>query len=75
LDLCQLLNDDLAATVKANPKRFIALGTLPMQAPELAVREMKRCVKVNATSAIMATHGLSCTGIGFPWSANRFPHQ
>ncbi|XP_058050102.1 2-amino-3-carboxymuconate-6-semialdehyde decarboxylase isoform X2 [Ahaetulla prasina] len=45
LDLCQLLNDDLAATVKRHPKRFVGLGTLPMQAPDLAVKEMHRCVK------------------------------
>lgn len=45
--MCQLLNDDLAATVKENPKKFIALGTLPMQAPELAVKELERCVKVS----------------------------
>nr|XP_032638441.1 2-amino-3-carboxymuconate-6-semialdehyde decarboxylase isoform X3 [Chelonoidis abingdonii] len=43
-DLCQLLNNDLAATVKKYPKRFIGLGTLPMQAPDLAVKEMYRCV-------------------------------
>lgn len=44
LDLCKILNDDLAATVSAHPKRFIGLGTLPMQAPELAIAEMRRCV-------------------------------
>lgn len=44
LDLCQLLNNDLATTVKKHPKRFIGLGTLPMQAPDLAVKEMHRCV-------------------------------
>ncbi|KAF2985067.1 hypothetical protein EK904_012666 [Melospiza melodia maxima] len=44
LDLAQLLNNDLAATVKKHPKRFVGLGTLPLQAPELAVREMQRCV-------------------------------
>ncbi len=46
LDLCRLLNDDLAATVSENPKRFAALGTLPMQAPDLAIKELKRCVQV-----------------------------
>ncbi|KAI4898918.1 hypothetical protein NFI96_025559, partial [Prochilodus magdalenae] len=45
LDLCGILNDDLAATVQRYPKRFVGLGTLPMQAPELAVQEMRRCVK------------------------------
>ncbi len=46
MDLCKILNDDLAATVKQYPKRFVALGTLPMQAPELAIRELERCIKV-----------------------------
>lgn len=45
LDLCQFLNNDLAATVARHPRRFVGLGTLPMQAPELAVKEMERCVK------------------------------
>lgn len=45
LDLCVLLNDDLAQTVRSHPKRFVGLGTLPMQAPDLAVLEMRRCVK------------------------------
>jgi aminocarboxymuconate-semialdehyde decarboxylase len=45
LDLSRLLNDDIAATVAMNPRRFVGLATLPMQAPELAVRELERCVK------------------------------
>uniref|UniRef100_A0A8B9TE82 2-amino-3-carboxymuconate-6-semialdehyde decarboxylase n=1 Tax=Anas platyrhynchos TaxID=8839 RepID=A0A8B9TE82_ANAPL len=44
LDLSQILNNDLAATVKKYPKRFVGLGTLPLQAPDLAVKEMHRCV-------------------------------
>lgn len=45
LDLCKILNDDIAKKVSCYPKRFVGLGTLPMQAPELAVKELKRCVK------------------------------
>ncbi|XP_012595558.1 2-amino-3-carboxymuconate-6-semialdehyde decarboxylase isoform X3 [Microcebus murinus] len=45
LNLCQLLNNDLAATVARHPRRFVGLGTLPMQAPKLAIEEMERCVK------------------------------
>ncbi|XP_028393876.1 2-amino-3-carboxymuconate-6-semialdehyde decarboxylase-like [Dendronephthya gigantea] len=49
LDLCEILNDDIAAKVSSHPKRFVGLGTLPMQdfiqAPDLAVKELKRCVK------------------------------
>lgn len=43
LDLCQIINNDLAKTVEKYPKRFVGLGTLPMQAPDLAVKELIRC--------------------------------
>jgi len=45
LDLARLLNDHLASVVAENPKRFVGLGTLPLQAPDLAVKELERCVK------------------------------
>lgn len=44
-DLSRLLNDHLAEVVRAHPARFAALGSLPMQSPDLAVRELERCVK------------------------------
>lgn len=44
LKIARFLNDDLAAAVKKNPRRFVGLGTLPMQAPELAVEELRRCM-------------------------------
>ena len=44
LDFSRLLNDHLAEVVAAHPRRFIALGTVPLQAPELAARELERCV-------------------------------
>jgi aminocarboxymuconate-semialdehyde decarboxylase len=43
-DLSRLLNDHLAGVVRQFPKRFVGLGTLPMQAPELAIQEMERCM-------------------------------
>jgi len=45
LDLARLLNDHLAGVVRDHPNRFAGLGTLPMQAPDLAVRELERCVR------------------------------
>src|SRR5262245_9200660 len=45
LDLARILNDHIAATVLAHPKRFIGLGTLPMQDPDLATCELERCVR------------------------------
>jgi aminocarboxymuconate-semialdehyde decarboxylase len=44
-DLSRLLNDHLAGVVRDFPRRFTGLGTLPMQAPDLAVRELERCVR------------------------------
>ncbi len=45
LDLSCFLNDHIAEVVRAHPTRFRGLGTLPMQAPDLAVRELERCIK------------------------------
>ena len=45
LELARYLNDHLAGVVAGHPRRFTALGTLPMQAPELAIRELERCVR------------------------------
>jgi aminocarboxymuconate-semialdehyde decarboxylase len=45
LDLARLLNDHIAATVSEHPRRFVGLGTLPMQDPGAAVRELERCVR------------------------------
>jgi aminocarboxymuconate-semialdehyde decarboxylase len=45
LDLSRILNDHIAGAVAAHPSRFIGLGTLPMQAPDLAVPELERCVR------------------------------
>ena len=44
LDVSRMVNDDLAATVAKRPDRFVALGTLPMNAPTLAAEEIKRAV-------------------------------
>jgi aminocarboxymuconate-semialdehyde decarboxylase len=45
LDLSRMLNDHIAEIVRAYPKRFAGLGTLPMQAPGLAIRELERCIR------------------------------
>lgn len=44
-DLSRLLNDHIAGVVQAHPRRFVGLGTIPMQDPALAVRELERCVR------------------------------
>lgn len=37
-------NDQMAKLVKQQPDRFMAIGTLPMQAPEEAARELRRAM-------------------------------
>lgn len=44
LYVAQFLNDHIAKVAHENPKKFIALGTLPMQSPKHAIQEAKRCV-------------------------------
>ena len=57
LDLSRLLNDHIAGVVQAHPGRFIGLGTLPLQSPELAIRELERCVReLGFPGAQIGTH-------------------
>jgi predicted TIM-barrel fold metal-dependent hydrolase len=43
-DLARRANDFLAEQVGRRPDRFQGLAALPMQEPELAIRELERCV-------------------------------
>jgi aminocarboxymuconate-semialdehyde decarboxylase len=45
LELARLLNDHLANVVASHPRRFVGLGTVPLQDPELACGELERCVR------------------------------
>ena len=42
VEVAEFLNDDIADLVAKYPKNYIGLGTVPMQAPELAVKELQR---------------------------------
>lgn len=44
LEVARLLNDHVAETVRAHPRRFVGLGTLPLQDPQLAIQELERCM-------------------------------
>ena len=52
LDLSRILNDHIAEVVRQHPDRFVGLGTLPLQAPELAIQEMERCVQSLALAGV-----------------------
>ncbi len=68
LDLSRLLNDHLAAVIADHPGRFAGLGTIPLQAPELAIRELERCVLPPSRGGL----GLAGVQIGSHVDANRF---
>ena len=44
LELARHLNDHIAGVCREHPTRFVGLGTLPMQAPDLAIKELERCM-------------------------------
>ncbi len=56
LNLSMFLNDHIAEIVQRHPKRFIGLGTIPMQAPELAVKELERCKKIGLAGIQIGTN-------------------
>ncbi len=56
-DLSRILNDHLAEVCREHPQRFAGLGTLPMQSPDLACRELERCVRTLGLSGVqIGTH-------------------
>jgi aminocarboxymuconate-semialdehyde decarboxylase len=44
-EAARITNDGIAAAVAQHPDRFVGMGTIPLQAPELAIAEMRRCVR------------------------------
>jgi aminocarboxymuconate-semialdehyde decarboxylase len=56
LNLAMFLNDHIAGVVHGHPKRFIGLGTLPLQDIELSIREMERCKRMGLAGVEVGTH-------------------
>lgn len=44
-DTSRFFNDHISSVVSRYPDRFIGLGTLPMQDPYLAIKELERCMQ------------------------------
>src|SRR5262249_48108920 len=44
-EVARRANDVLAGEIAKRPDRFVGVAALPMQEPELATRELKRCIK------------------------------
>ncbi|NND93661.1 MAG: amidohydrolase [Flavobacteriales bacterium] len=56
LTLSQFLNDHIAGIIEEHPSRFVGLGTLPMQAPDLAIKELERCKQIGLKGVEIGSH-------------------
>ena len=44
LELHRALNDHMAQTCRDYPRHYAGIGTVPLQSPQLAIRELERCM-------------------------------
>ena len=56
LEVAKFLNDHIAEIVGRYPRRFIGLGTLPMQDPDLAIEELERCKEIGLVGVQIGSH-------------------
>ena len=55
-EIARFLNDDLAEKVAHDPKRFVGLGSVPMQDTALAIRELERCRDIGLIGVEIGTN-------------------
>ncbi len=57
LKAAQIANDAIAEFCASNPDRFVGVGVVPLQAPDLAAKELERCVaQLNLRGAWISSH-------------------
>ncbi|HLG35935.1 MAG TPA: amidohydrolase family protein [Bacteroidia bacterium] len=64
LALSMFLNDHIAEIVEKYPDRFIGLGTIPLQSPDLAVKELERCMKIGLNGVQIGSHVVDDWNLG-----------
>ncbi len=72
LELSRWLNDHIAGVCRARPERFVGLGTIPMNAPTLAVRELERCVRELGMAGVQIGSNVNGRNLGEPEFAEVF---
>jgi len=55
-EISKFLNDGIAEIVGEFPKRFVGLGTVPMQDTTLAIKELERCKQIGLVGVQIGTN-------------------
>ena len=55
-EIALFLNDHIAEIVREFPRRFIGLGTVPMQDTSLAIKELERCKEIGLVGVQIGTN-------------------
>lgn len=55
-EIAAFLNDHIAQIVEEHPRRFVGLGTVPLQDTQLAVREVERCKEIGLVGVEIGTN-------------------
>ncbi len=55
-DLAMILNDHIVETTALDPKRFIGLGTLPLQDTDRSIAELERCMSLGMAGVQIGSH-------------------
>jgi aminocarboxymuconate-semialdehyde decarboxylase len=56
LEVSQFLNDHIANIVAKYPKKFVGLGTIPLQNISMAIEELKRCKEIGMRGVQIGSH-------------------
>ena len=54
--IARFLNDDIAEAAAADPARFVAIGTVPLQDADLAIRELEYCKEIGLAGVQIGTN-------------------
>ena len=66
LELHRHLNDHMAEVVRAHPRHYAAIGTVPLQAPRLAIEEMERCIEQLGLSGVQIGSHIGAMNLDAP---------
>lgn len=56
LEVSRFLNDHIAGIVNDHPTRFVGLGTVPLQDPQMAIAELERCMQIGLKGVQIGSH-------------------